>query len=102
MKRTYGKQTVQITITLDEYVGRQMRKAREAKGLTQDQFGKLVGLSGGEISRYEVGKNQPGVVRFLQIAEALDKPPKFFFPKEEKDETPVEPPVSSASGLSPT
>lgn len=52
-----------------EFGGR-LRAAREAKGLTQLEAGRLLGISNANISAYELGKRQPDfatLVRFAQL-----------------------------------
>jgi DNA-binding XRE family transcriptional regulator len=50
-----------------------LRKARKEKKLTQEQFGKKVGVSGKTIHHYEIGKRQPSLEMLLKMANALDK-----------------------------
>lgn len=49
-----------------------IKNFRKAKGLTQDQLGKLVGTTGTAIMRYEKGKRKLDYDKMAKIAEALD------------------------------
>ena len=53
-------------------IGRRLKKAREAKHLTQEQFAELVGLSAGYIGMIECGKRVPSLATFLDIISVLE------------------------------
>lgn len=53
-------------------IGRRLKKAREAKHLTQEQFAELVGLSAGYIGMIERGIREPSLPTFLDIINALE------------------------------
>ncbi len=59
------------TKTNSATVGRRIRKVRVEKGLTLQQLGDLVALSGSQISLLESGKREPKLGTLMQIAEAL-------------------------------
>ena len=50
-------------------VGDRLREIRVKAGLTQTEFGDIVGLGQRTLSEYERGVNQPGVGRLYLIAE---------------------------------
>lgn len=52
-------------------IGKRVRQYRVMNGLTQEQLSELVDVSSTTISRLENGDQMVGVLRFLQIAEAL-------------------------------
>ncbi len=52
-------------------IGEKIRKAREAKGLTQAQLGELIGVSKVAICRYEIETLDPPSRVLKAIAEAL-------------------------------
>lgn len=48
-----------------------IRELREAKGLTQDALGKMIGVQQGAIAKYEAGTRELSITRATQIADAL-------------------------------
>lgn len=55
-------------------IGDNLKKIRKNKKMTQEDFGKLVGLSTNTVQRYELGKRQPNIETINKIAEALGVP----------------------------
>jgi transcriptional regulator with XRE-family HTH domain len=55
-----------------ESIGDRIRKARLAKGLTQTQLGKRVGLSQGMVTYYEVRGVSPSPELLVKLARILD------------------------------
>lgn len=49
-----------------------LKKIRKARGLTQEELGKIVGVSKSSISQYESGTKTPSFEVGLKLAEALD------------------------------
>ena len=49
-------------------IGKNIRKIRTTKGLSQTEFGKLFGLTRGSIGSYEEGRAEPRIDTLLQIA----------------------------------
>jgi transcriptional regulator with XRE-family HTH domain len=52
-------------------VGRNLRRLREEKGLTQEAFADVVGFSQQYLSGLENGKRNPTVITLYEIAKAL-------------------------------
>ncbi len=52
-------------------IGNRIREIREAKGLTQSELGKAVGLNADRIQKYENGFRTPKIELLLKIADAL-------------------------------
>jgi len=52
-------------------VGRNVRRIRQRKGLTQEQFAELSGFSQQYISSLEQGRHNPTVVTLFELATAL-------------------------------
>jgi len=52
-------------------VGRNVRKCRQAKGLTQEQFADSSGFSQQYISSLEKGRRNPTIVTIYELAKAL-------------------------------
>jgi transcriptional regulator with XRE-family HTH domain len=56
-------------------VGRNVRRVRTTKGLTQEQFADRSGFSQQYISDLERGRRNPTVVTLFELAQALDTTP---------------------------
>lgn len=69
---------------IDKYVGKEMRKARRAQKLSQEELGKRVGLTFQQIQKYEKGVNRCSAGRLWQIAHELNVPMMSFFPEYEQ------------------
>lgn len=52
-------------------IAENIRRIRKERGLTQEELGKLVGLSGVAIMRYEKGQREPKVETLEKIAFVL-------------------------------
>lgn len=50
-------------------IGARIRRIRDEKGLTQEEFGKLIGVQGAAVSKYEKGDIDPGTAGIVRIAE---------------------------------
>lgn len=69
------------TITVhpvDAHVGRQIRTARRAAGLTTDQLASRIGVWRTKVDDWERGIVSLGCAELADVAEALDLPPAFF------------------------
>lgn len=64
---------------IDVHVGTQMRKRREALGMSQGRLGRHLGLTFSQIQKYEKGTNRIGAGRLYQIATFLGVAPSHFF-----------------------
>lgn len=64
---------------IDVHVGAQMRKRREALGISQGRLGRHLGLTFSQIQKYEKGTNRIGAGRLYQIATFLGVAPSHFF-----------------------
>ncbi len=54
-----------------ETIGERIKSIRKAQGLSQNELGALVGVSGTAIMRYEKGEREPKIQLFRDIAKAL-------------------------------
>ncbi|MBO6834886.1 MAG: helix-turn-helix transcriptional regulator [Alphaproteobacteria bacterium] len=70
---------------IDAHVGRRVREARAAKGLSQEKLGNLLGISFQQVQKYEKGANRIGSSRLWALANALEVPVSFFFEDMEYD-----------------
>ncbi|MDD2518370.1 MAG: helix-turn-helix transcriptional regulator [Bacilli bacterium] len=53
-------------------IGERIRKARQNKGLSQEEFGKLIGVSKVSVSGYEAGIRIPSLKTLIQIVDFLE------------------------------
>ncbi len=60
-------------------IGHKVREVRKAQGTTMREFAERMGLSRGQMSRLERGKQGFRSSTLLRIAEALDVKPIYFF-----------------------
>jgi transcriptional regulator with XRE-family HTH domain len=73
-------------------VGARIRAARVQQGLTAAEVGERIGLSSGQVWKYEIGESMVSVGTLTEIARVLSVPVTFFL-----DEI-VPPPVTSSTG----
>ena len=59
-------------MTVKQYLGRQIRLARKRKGLSQEELGRIVGLSNQAVCRWERGRNEPCSEHIVALCKALD------------------------------
>lgn len=52
--------------------GGEIRRIREARGLTQDQLAELASLNRVTVAKYESGRVEPGAKSLAKIADALE------------------------------
>lgn len=57
----------------------QLRKAREAMGLSQGDVSNLTGIPTSTICKYETGKSQPGISKILQLMKVYNVDADFLF-----------------------
>lgn len=63
---------------LTERVGRQIRRARESLGLTQEQLGQRIGYAKSTISKWEKADNPIPLEDLKKIAEVTGRPLSYF------------------------
>jgi DNA-binding XRE family transcriptional regulator len=59
--------------------GHRIRKAREAKGLSQSELGKAVGVGQSSVGHWENGLNEPAIWFKLALADVLRVPLRKLF-----------------------
>lgn len=64
---------------IDVEIGKRMRQARVAAGLTQTDLGTQLGISFQQIQKYEKGRNRVGGGRLYKIARILGMKVTYFF-----------------------
>lgn len=73
-------------------VGRNVRKYRLERGMTQEVFAERSGLGQNYLSDLERGKRNPTVVTLWELAQALDVKPSSLIEQDEVMPTPPAPP----------
>jgi transcriptional regulator with XRE-family HTH domain len=68
-------------------VGRNVRKFRLAKGLTQEQFAALCGFGQNYLSDLERGRRNPTVVTLWELAQSLGVTPVDLITPDDEDRT---------------
>lgn len=63
----------------DIHIGRRLREARLARGLSQGALGKKLGVTFQQVQKYESGANRIGGSRLWDISGILDVPVSYFF-----------------------
>ena len=63
----------------DVHIGRRLRQARLARGLSQDMLGKKLGITYQQVQKYESGVNRIGGSRLWDLCRLLEVPVGFFF-----------------------
>lgn len=90
--------TLYFVALLREELGRRIKTARVAAGLTQQQLAEKIGLKHAQdISRYERGKVEVPAHRIDLIAEATERPRSYFTRDPSEEE--VIPSPSELEGL---
>ncbi|MEE9281192.1 MAG: helix-turn-helix transcriptional regulator [Myxococcota bacterium] len=62
-----------------EQIGRRLRDARQARGLSQAQLGRIVGCSKSHLSQVEGATGTYSFKIFLSVCDALEVDPSFIF-----------------------
>ncbi|UCF82820.1 MAG: helix-turn-helix transcriptional regulator, partial [Desulfobacteraceae bacterium] len=70
---------------LEKKIADKIREIRKSKGLTLAQFGEMVGLSKGLLSRIENNQVSPPIGTLSKISKGLEVPIATFFENAEED-----------------
>ena len=57
---------------ISEIISPRLRPLRKQKRLSQEELGKMIGVTKGTISTYESGDREPPLKTLIKIADALD------------------------------
>lgn len=71
-------------LTIKEIIGQNLKAAREAADISQEQFAEMLGVSRATLSGFENGHVAIDSVRLLKAAELLGKPVGEFFKQDEE------------------
>jgi len=69
---------------IDAYIGARMRERRLALEMSQDQFGKELGVSFQQIQKYESGQNRVSAARLFDVCKALNVSLSSMFERDPK------------------
>ena len=75
-----NRENPRSTTEVDKQIGRRVRTARQLKHLSQEQLGKMLGVSYQQVQKYERGASRLPSGRLWSIARVLDLPVSFFYP----------------------
>lgn len=67
-------------------IGQFLKRLRKEKGMTQEQFAEMMGVSGRTVSRWETGSNMPDLDILIQIADYYEVEIKEILDGERKGE----------------
>ncbi len=79
---------------IDVAVGLRLRTLRKAKGMSQEQLGRSLGITFQQIQKYERGTNRISASMLVKSARALNVTPTALLP-DEGDPTPRSPAILS-------
>lgn len=68
---------------IDVYVGTRLKIRRNELGLSQNEIGRLTGVTFQQIQKYEKGSNRIGSSRLYEFAKILKVPVSYFFEQYE-------------------
>lgn len=69
----------------DLIVGKNIKKARLEKGLSQDDVGGHFGVTFQQVQKYETGKNSVNANKLVRLSRFLGRPIGWFFDEDPKD-----------------
>lgn len=64
---------------VDIYVGSRIRLRRAELKISQHELAARLGIAFQQVQKYEVGRNRVSASRLVEIAQALDVKPSYFF-----------------------
>jgi hypothetical protein len=67
------------TSLIDIWVGGRVRIKRTSRGMSEQEFGSLLGIDGNELAAFETGAERINANLLFRIAKSLDVRPDYFF-----------------------
>ena len=64
------------------FIGERLKESRMKKGITQEELGKLIGVTKVSICGYELGTRTPTIDNFILLADVLDVDPNYLVGRE--------------------
>jgi len=77
------------TIRTSREIGFRLKQLREQTGVSQEKMAELVGVSRGQLQKYESGKNMMNTEKLQLAANVLSVPVQEFFVKAGDDVLPM-------------
>jgi len=87
---------------IDVEIGKRLRLLRVARGLSQAELGKGLGVAYRQIHKYEDGSGRISAARLIELANLLDVSPCLFFEDELFEDKPKLKPDSEEKPKQPT
>ena len=85
--RKYMRERREVQREMDlKKIGQFLKRLRKEKGMTQEQFAEMMGVSGRTVSRWETGSNMPDLDILIQIADYYEVEIKEILDGERKGE----------------
>lgn len=79
----------EYTEKIDTLAGMKVHELRISLGLSRQQLAAKIKVTHQQLQKYEKGTNRISVGRLAAIADALNKPVEFFFPGNDKADSPL-------------
>jgi len=73
----------------DHFIGMRIRERRMTLGMSQHQFGELIGVTYQQVHNYEGGINSVSAGRLYELARGSNTPVEYFFEGLDKNECKV-------------
>jgi DNA-binding transcriptional regulator YiaG len=67
------------TSPVDMWIGSRVRIKRTSRGMSQQEFCKLLGVSGNDLAAFEAGAKRINANLLFRVAKSLDVRPDYFF-----------------------
>ena len=85
--RKYMRERREVQREMDlKKIGQFLKRLRKEKGMTQEQFAEMMGVSGRTVSRWETGSNMPDLDVLIQIADYYEVEIREILDGERKGE----------------
>ncbi len=68
-----------MTQPIDQHLGKQLKKARKSRGLSQSDIAATLNISYQQVQKYERGSNRISAARLYQLSDILKIPVMYFF-----------------------
>ena len=64
------------------FIGERLKESTMKKGITQEELGKLIGVTKVSICGYELGTRTPTIDNFILLADVLDVDPNYLLGRD--------------------
>ena len=73
-----------------EHIGTRIKAARQEQGLTRTQLAAELDITETTVTRWEQGRNKPGISQLLGLSRVLQVSPEYLLGADEPNGDPVE------------